>query len=724
MRVLSLLLALLAALLCVAAQEGGAPDAAAAAAARADGTPDIPGAPKKKFLTLAEVDAQAKEADKSIDFVTTDQLHTFLTSGKRFVFYGATWCKFCKRLTPKWLKLQQYIKATKPFPKGVDFKLGKVDCTNHEEFCALNHADAYPTLLLYNEGEIVEEYTGEQKVKDMLKYLTDKIDYLEYKAAKKRGSSHDELKLESILALRSKDLAPRPILPANPNMSYLQAQDPTLERSFRGHKDVVTGLAFKPSMTQLASSSMDHSVMIWNFKPQLRAFRFVGHKAPVTSVDFSPTGHLLASSSRDKTVRLWTPNVKGDVTVFKAHTSTVRTVQFSRDGEQILTASDDKTIKLWTTHRSRFQYTLAGHLNWVRTARFSPDSRLIASGSDDKTVRLWDLASKSCIKTYWDHVGMVASVAFHPSGTFVASASTDRSIKLFDIRTHKLIQHYSDAHAAPAPGLEGTGASSAGGGVNSIAFGGLNGEWLISSGMDGLIKVWDVKEGHLFYTLHGHKHGATTAAVFSPTGSYFATAGSDSQVMVWKSNFDLVDALDGPINFGADEPPDPASQPFVNPRLRPKTPVVASNMPISSGPSGVTIQRLPTGDSATEAAQGRSATGGLASGARGAGARPPRDVQPGPAQTGRGTNALAGEPEIVDVGAPPQFTEEAFQVPEMEQGDYGRASPTSTGSPVSHTPAFVAPIDVRTGSDQITATLQHIVRQIDVLTQTMSILEV
>lgn len=71
----------------------------------------------------------------------------------------------------------------------------------------------------------------------------------------------------------------------------------------------MTSVSFKPNMTQLASGSMDHSVMIWNFKPQLRAFRFVGHKAQVTSVDFSPSGDLLASSSKDKTVRLWTPSV-------------------------------------------------------------------------------------------------------------------------------------------------------------------------------------------------------------------------------------------------------------------------------------------------------------------------------------------------------------------------------------------------------------------------------
>ncbi len=46
-----------------------------------------------------------------------------------------------------------------------------------------------------------------------------------------------------------------------------------------------------------------------------------------------------------------------------------------------------------------------------------------------------------------------------------------------------------------------------------------------------------MKEGHIFYTLHGHKQGPTTAAIFSPDGAYFATGGSDSQVMVWKSNF-------------------------------------------------------------------------------------------------------------------------------------------------------------------------------------------
>lgn len=89
----------------------------------------------------------------------------------------------------------------------------------------------------------------------------------------------------------------------------MTAYDPSLEKSFRGHKDAVTGVSFNPNMKQLATCGLDSCVMIWNFTPQLRVFRFVGHKAPINAISFSPTGDLVASASKDTTVRLWIPNV-------------------------------------------------------------------------------------------------------------------------------------------------------------------------------------------------------------------------------------------------------------------------------------------------------------------------------------------------------------------------------------------------------------------------------
>jgi centriolar protein POC1 len=121
----------------------------------------------------------------------------------------------------------------------------------------------------------------------------------------------------------------------------LSELDPTLERSFKGHKAAATCVSFNPTAKQLVSGGagqafhsninyiprfLDNAVMVWNFKPQLRAFCFLGHKvlnfanlqfikfllilkAAVTSVSFSPQGELIASSSMDNTVRLWEPTV-------------------------------------------------------------------------------------------------------------------------------------------------------------------------------------------------------------------------------------------------------------------------------------------------------------------------------------------------------------------------------------------------------------------------------
>nr|KAF6497135.1 POC1 centriolar protein B [Rousettus aegyptiacus] len=303
-------------------------------------------------------------------------------------------------------------------------------------------------------------------------------------------------------------------------------EDPVLERYFKGHKAAITSVDFSPNGKQLATASWDTFLMLWNFKPQARAFRYVGHKDVITSVQFSPLGNLLASASRDRTVRLWIPDKRGKSSEFKAHTAPVRSVDFSADGQFLATASEDKSIKVWNMYRQRFLYSLYRHTHWVRCAKFSPDGRLIVSCSEDKTIKIWDTTSKQCVNNFSDSIGFANFVEFNPNGTCIASAGSDHTVKIWDIRVNKLLQHYQ-VHSC---------------GVNCVSFH-PSGNYLITASSDGTLKILDLLEGRLIYTLQGHT-GPVFTVSFSKGGELFSSGGADAQVLLWRTNFDELNCKD------------------------------------------------------------------------------------------------------------------------------------------------------------------------------------
>ena len=169
---------------------------------------------------------------------------------------------------------------------------------------------------------------------------------------------------------------------------------------FEGHENAVQALAYSGARTassgtgalpaMIASGGADRHVKLWHATDYglIRTYR--GHKDFVSTLAFSPDGAHLASGSFDKVVRIWSTTESGNSRTLRGHKGRVTQIAFSIDGQILASASEDGTVRLWDWKRGRVVRTLAGHTGSVRSVSFSPDGRTLATSGEDGTIRIWD----------------------------------------------------------------------------------------------------------------------------------------------------------------------------------------------------------------------------------------------------------------------------------------------------------------------------------------------
>lgn len=80
------------------------------------------------------------------------------------------------------------------------------------------------------------------------------------------------------------------------------------KKRLKGHKARITKICFHPSYTELATSSEDGSIKIWDYETGECGQTLRQHTGMVNYINFHPTGDYLASCSRDMSIKLWKLN--------------------------------------------------------------------------------------------------------------------------------------------------------------------------------------------------------------------------------------------------------------------------------------------------------------------------------------------------------------------------------------------------------------------------------
>ncbi|CAK1587355.1 unnamed protein product [Parnassius mnemosyne] len=250
-----------------------------------------------------------------------------------------------------------------------------------------------------------------------------------------------------------------------------------------------------------ATGGHDARVRLWCVTGEARERRvhagavLCGHTAAVTSLHWARGGSLV-SASLDRTARLWAPRTLTCLRVLHAHARYLTCAVLSPDLRFLLTGSNDRTVRTWSLGDFKLEDDIEppcsvlthfglGDLEGIEPVNDEAqyDESANALGDDvgfNEAERLW--ISKDV------HVGAINSIATYKD--IVVTACSDGAVRIFrwseQLQT-LLCERELAAHRYPAMSVDL----------------GAGGAMLLSAGLDGRARLWDVQSGLELLSLSG-----------------------------------------------------------------------------------------------------------------------------------------------------------------------------------------------------------------------------
>ncbi|KAG8658437.1 transcriptional corepressor LEUNIG_HOMOLOG isoform X1 [Manihot esculenta] len=201
------------------------------------------------------------------------------------------------------------------------------------------------------------------------------------------------------------------------------------------HNHIITDVRFRPNTTQLATSSFDTSVRLWDaVEPRYSLQTYTGHTSHVMSLDFHPKKNdLFCSCDGNNEIRFWNISQYSSTRISKGGTAQVR---FQPRIGHLLAAAAENVVSIFDVETDRQTHSLQGHSTEVHSVCWDANGDFLASVSQE-SVRVWSLVSGECIHELSSSGNKFHSCVFHPSYPTLLVIGGYQSLELWNMTENK-----------------------------------------------------------------------------------------------------------------------------------------------------------------------------------------------------------------------------------------------------------------------------------------------
>jgi WD40 repeat protein len=155
----------------------------------------------------------------------------------------------------------------------------------------------------------------------------------------------------------------------------------------------------------------------------------------IFSAVFSSGGRLIAAGGGDGFTHVWDAATGRETLALQARgaEAVVAAVAFSPDGGQLATgvvaANGEGGLQLWNPRNGEWQCAISGAS--VTAVAYHPDGAVIAAGTDAGELFFIEPRGCSVLGSVAGHDGPVGGIAYSPAGDWLVSGGGDGSVKLW-----------------------------------------------------------------------------------------------------------------------------------------------------------------------------------------------------------------------------------------------------------------------------------------------------